>query len=136
MERHRRKDLEADGPGCSILDTRKRSWKAPDGSVVEKRPCILCQRKHSRYLLLNHLSRLNTLSSTYQIQNTGPTRNNWCQDYGLPLDLDSVPQIEYAFQPALAQQTIGLKLSRLGPIQLTPALILTFSLGLCWMSHN
>ncbi|KAK1572705.1 fungal-specific transcription factor domain-containing protein [Colletotrichum navitas] len=39
MDRHRQKDLEAGGPGCGTLDTRKRSWKAPDGSVVEKRPC-------------------------------------------------------------------------------------------------
>ncbi|KAF9877012.1 C2H2 finger domain transcription factor [Colletotrichum karsti] len=39
MDRHRQKDLEAGGPGCGVLDTRKRSWKAPDGSVVEKRPC-------------------------------------------------------------------------------------------------
>ncbi|GJC90633.1 nicotinate catabolism cluster-specific transcription factor [Colletotrichum liriopes] len=40
MDRHRQKDLEAGGPGCGTLDTRKRSWKAPDGSVVEKRPCL------------------------------------------------------------------------------------------------
>lgn len=39
MDRHRQKDLEAGGPGCGVLDTRKRSWKALDGSVVEKRPC-------------------------------------------------------------------------------------------------
>ncbi|GKT41128.1 nicotinate catabolism cluster-specific transcription factor [Colletotrichum spaethianum] len=39
MDRHRQKDLEAGGPGYGTLDTRKRSWKAPDGSVVEKRPC-------------------------------------------------------------------------------------------------
>ncbi|TEA11013.1 Nicotinate catabolism cluster-specific transcription factor [Colletotrichum sidae] len=39
MDRHRQKDLEAGGPGCGVLDTRKRSWKAPDGSVVDKRPC-------------------------------------------------------------------------------------------------
>ncbi|KAH7129488.1 fungal-specific transcription factor domain-containing protein [Dactylonectria estremocensis] len=39
MDRHRQKDLEAGGPGHGVLDTRKRSWKAPDGSVVEKRPC-------------------------------------------------------------------------------------------------
>ncbi|KAF6827141.1 hypothetical protein CMUS01_09123 [Colletotrichum musicola] len=39
MDRHRQKDLEAGGPGCGVLDTRKRAWKAPDGSVVEKRPC-------------------------------------------------------------------------------------------------
>ncbi|KAL3301856.1 C2H2 zinc finger protein [Colletotrichum asianum] len=39
MDRHRQKDLEAGGPGFGVLDTRKRSWKAPDGSVVEKRPC-------------------------------------------------------------------------------------------------
>ncbi|KAJ3539022.1 hypothetical protein NM208_g5662 [Fusarium decemcellulare] len=40
MDRHRQKDLEAGGPGCGVLDTRKRSWKAPDGSVVEKKPCL------------------------------------------------------------------------------------------------
>ncbi|KAL0943453.1 C2H2 finger domain transcription factor [Colletotrichum truncatum] len=39
MDRHRQKDFEAGGPGCGVLDTRKRSWKAPDGTVVEKRPC-------------------------------------------------------------------------------------------------
>lgn len=38
MNRHRQKDQEAGGPGCGTLDTRKRSWKAPDGSVVQKRP--------------------------------------------------------------------------------------------------
>ncbi|ROW03876.1 hypothetical protein VPNG_07236 [Cytospora leucostoma] len=38
MSRHRQKDLEAGGPGYGTLDTRKRSWKAPDGSVVQKRP--------------------------------------------------------------------------------------------------
>ncbi|KAL7764947.1 hypothetical protein ACKLNR_006092 [Fusarium oxysporum f. sp. zingiberi] len=39
MERHRQKDLEAGGTGFGVLDTRKRSWEAPDGTVVEKRPC-------------------------------------------------------------------------------------------------
>ena len=38
MNRHRQRDLEAGGPGCGTLDTRKRSWRAPDGSVVQKRP--------------------------------------------------------------------------------------------------
>lgn len=38
MNRHRQRDQEAGGPGCGTLDTRKRSWKAPDGSVVQKRP--------------------------------------------------------------------------------------------------
>ncbi|KAF7563752.1 hypothetical protein G7046_g400 [Stylonectria norvegica] len=36
MDRHREKDEEAGGKG--ILNTRKRSWKEFDGSVVEKRP--------------------------------------------------------------------------------------------------
>ncbi|KAK7224321.1 hypothetical protein V2G26_012324 [Clonostachys chloroleuca] len=40
MERHRQKDLEAGGPGCGTLDTRKRAWATPDGSVVQKRPCL------------------------------------------------------------------------------------------------
>ncbi|KAF4452201.1 hypothetical protein F53441_4940 [Fusarium austroafricanum] len=39
MERHRQKDIEAGGTGFGVLDTRKRSWEAPDGTVVEKRPC-------------------------------------------------------------------------------------------------
>ncbi|POS74781.1 hypothetical protein DHEL01_v206823 [Diaporthe helianthi] len=38
MNRHRQRDEEAGGPGFGTLDTRKRSWKAPDGSVVPKRP--------------------------------------------------------------------------------------------------
>lgn len=38
MNRHRQRDDEAGGPGFGNLDTRKRSWKAPDGSVVSKRP--------------------------------------------------------------------------------------------------
>lgn len=38
MNRHRQKDLEAGGEGCGVLDTRKRAWKAPDGSVAERRP--------------------------------------------------------------------------------------------------
>ncbi|KAH7014887.1 fungal-specific transcription factor domain-containing protein [Ilyonectria destructans] len=47
MDRHRQKDLEAGGPGCGTLDTRKRSWKAPDGSVVEKRPCTYSSQRRS-----------------------------------------------------------------------------------------
>ncbi|KAF4125872.1 Fungal specific transcription factor domain [Geosmithia morbida] len=39
MDRHRQKDLEAGGLGFGVLDTRKRAWKAPDGSIVDKRPC-------------------------------------------------------------------------------------------------
>lgn len=38
MNRHRQRDEEAGGPGFGTLDTRKRSWKAPDGTVVSKRP--------------------------------------------------------------------------------------------------
>ncbi|KAG8162530.1 hypothetical protein KVR01_008295 [Diaporthe batatas] len=38
MNRHRQRDEEAGGPGFGTLDTRKRSWKAADGSVVSKRP--------------------------------------------------------------------------------------------------
>lgn len=38
MHRHQQRDLEAGGPGRGRLDTRKRGWKGPDGSVVEKRP--------------------------------------------------------------------------------------------------
>lgn len=38
MNRHRQRDEEAGGPGFGTLDTRKRAWKAPDGSVVSKRP--------------------------------------------------------------------------------------------------
>lgn len=37
MKRHQQRDLEAGGPGHGSLDTRKRAWKAPDGTVVEKR---------------------------------------------------------------------------------------------------
>lgn len=40
MKRHQQRDLEAGGPGCGNLDTRKRAWKAPDGTVVEKRSRI------------------------------------------------------------------------------------------------
>ncbi|KAM5349671.1 hypothetical protein ACJ41O_006176 [Fusarium nematophilum] len=40
MDRHRQKDIEAGGPGCGVLSTRKRAWKAPDGSVVQKKPCL------------------------------------------------------------------------------------------------
>lgn len=38
MHRHQQRDLEAGGPGRGTLDTRKRAWKGPDGSVVDKRP--------------------------------------------------------------------------------------------------
>ncbi|KAI3394061.1 hypothetical protein diail_3280 [Diaporthe ilicicola] len=38
MSRHRQRDEEAGGPGFGRLDTRKRAWKAPDGTVVSKRP--------------------------------------------------------------------------------------------------
>lgn len=38
MNRHQQRDLDAGGPGRGTLDTRKRAWKGPDGSVVEKRP--------------------------------------------------------------------------------------------------
>lgn len=40
MSRHQQRDQEAGGPGCGTLDTRKRAWKGPDGSVVEKRPRV------------------------------------------------------------------------------------------------
>lgn len=40
MKRHQQRDAEAGGPGCGNLDTRKRAWKAPDGTVVEKRSRI------------------------------------------------------------------------------------------------
>lgn len=40
MKRHQQRDVEAGGPGCGNLDTRKRAWKAPDGAVVEKRSRI------------------------------------------------------------------------------------------------
>ncbi|KAF4955475.1 hypothetical protein FSARC_11842 [Fusarium sarcochroum] len=48
MERHRQKDIEAGGTGFGILDTRKRSWEAPDGSVVEKRPCRSAQARNNQ----------------------------------------------------------------------------------------
>lgn len=38
IHRHQQRDAEAGGPGHGILDTRKRAWKGPDGSVVDKRP--------------------------------------------------------------------------------------------------
>lgn len=38
MNRHRQRDLEAGGLGCGVLDTRKRAWKCPDGSIADKRP--------------------------------------------------------------------------------------------------
>lgn len=37
MKRHQQRDMEAGGPGCGTLDTRKRAWKSSDGHVVEKR---------------------------------------------------------------------------------------------------
>ncbi|RJE25464.1 hypothetical protein PHISCL_02220 [Aspergillus sclerotialis] len=118
MERHRRKDIEAGGPGCGILDTRKRSWKAPDGSVVEKRPCIRCQpeaqqvpspesSEPSEHLERHvpdtehwaHEEQLGSELRGQQPGDLGPPGHN-----DLPLHLDTVPQIEYAFQPELAQQ--------------------------------
>ncbi|KAK0385403.1 hypothetical protein NLU13_7879 [Sarocladium strictum] len=38
MERHQQKDIEAGGPGCGVLDTRKRAWQAPDGTIKETKP--------------------------------------------------------------------------------------------------
>ncbi|OAA60279.1 Transcription factor [Niveomyces insectorum RCEF 264] len=40
LQRHRQRDEEAGGEGHGVLNTRKRSWKAFDGSVVEKRPAL------------------------------------------------------------------------------------------------
>ncbi|GKU14753.1 unnamed protein product [Fusarium langsethiae] len=53
MERHRQKDIEAGGTGFGILDTRKRAWRAPDGSVVEKRPCRSPQARNNQALEKN-----------------------------------------------------------------------------------
>ncbi|KAG5654912.1 hypothetical protein KAF25_010957 [Fusarium avenaceum] len=55
MERHRQKDIEAGGTGFGILDTRKRAWEAPDGSVVEKRPCRSAQTRNNQALEKNTL---------------------------------------------------------------------------------
>jgi hypothetical protein len=38
LNRHRQRDEEAGSEGRGVLNTRKRSWKAPDGRVVPKRP--------------------------------------------------------------------------------------------------
>ncbi|KAH8895653.1 hypothetical protein GQ53DRAFT_792267 [Thozetella sp. PMI_491] len=50
MNRHRQKDQEAGGEGYGVLDTRKRAWKAPDGTLVEKRPHPSDRAKASRGL--------------------------------------------------------------------------------------
>ncbi|KAK6088033.1 hypothetical protein SCUP234_01099 [Seiridium cupressi] len=44
LNRHRQKDEEAGGEGYGILNTRKRAWKAPDGSVVPKKPSVTAQQ--------------------------------------------------------------------------------------------
>ncbi|KAI1860064.1 hypothetical protein JX265_009988 [Neoarthrinium moseri] len=40
LNRHRQRDEEAGGAGHGVLNTRKRLWKAPDGSVVQNRPLV------------------------------------------------------------------------------------------------
>lgn len=47
LSRHRQKDAEAGAEGSGVLNTRKRSWKASDGSVVAKRPTPAPQRNSS-----------------------------------------------------------------------------------------
>ncbi|KAI4594185.1 hypothetical protein KJ359_008460 [Pestalotiopsis sp. 9143b] len=44
LNRHRQKDEEAGGEGSGVLNTRKRSWKAPDGTVVAKKPSVSDQQ--------------------------------------------------------------------------------------------
>lgn len=119
MERHRRKDTEAGGPGCGVLDTRKRSWKAADGSVVEKRPCIRCQPEAQQ------IPSPESSEQSEHLDQCARDTENWVQEHqpgpelhcqqpadlgppdhnnSPPFDLDPVPQFEYPFQPALAQQ--------------------------------
>ncbi|KAH6638408.1 fungal-specific transcription factor domain-containing protein [Boeremia exigua] len=40
MARHKQKDDEAGAEGCGILNTRKRMWKGPDGTIVTKKPTL------------------------------------------------------------------------------------------------
>ncbi|CAK7269934.1 hypothetical protein SEPCBS57363_003848 [Sporothrix epigloea] len=38
LERHRLRDIEVGAEGSGVLNTRKRSWKALDGTLVQKKP--------------------------------------------------------------------------------------------------
>ncbi|CAK7268174.1 hypothetical protein SEPCBS119000_002928 [Sporothrix epigloea] len=38
LQRHRLRDQEVGGVGAGVLNTRKRSWKALDGTLVQKKP--------------------------------------------------------------------------------------------------
>ena len=38
MARHQQKDEEAGGDGLGVIETRKKSWKDANGSIVSKRP--------------------------------------------------------------------------------------------------
>ncbi|CAK7215361.1 hypothetical protein SBRCBS47491_002458 [Sporothrix bragantina] len=40
LQRHRQRDLEVGAAGSGVLNTRKRAWKALDGTVVQKKPSL------------------------------------------------------------------------------------------------
>ncbi|CAK7219044.1 hypothetical protein SCUCBS95973_003691 [Sporothrix curviconia] len=40
LQRHRQRDLEVGAAGSGVLNTRKRAWKALDGTVVQKKPAL------------------------------------------------------------------------------------------------
>lgn len=106
MDRHLQKDLEAGGPGCGVLDTRKRSWKAPDGSVVEKRP-----RTHidPETQVPSPESEPSVPETVYWTQGSHPQSDlHWPQpQFGLEgnaaLGFEPVSQIEYDIGASLTQ---------------------------------
>lgn len=106
MDRHLQKDLEAGGPGCGVLDTRKRSWKAPDGSVVEKRP-----RTHIRpdTQVPSPESEPSVPETGYWNQESHPQSGlHWAQpQFGLEgnagLSFEPLSQIEYDLGAPLTQ---------------------------------
>ncbi|KAI8711589.1 C2H2-type domain-containing protein [Fusarium sp. LHS14.1] len=124
MDRHVQKDLEAGGPGCGVLDTRKRSWKAPDGSVVEKRPCFRPETQQipspeseppesSGEQQDQQQSAIEYWAQDSDHPGDNGEHSDWPQpgDLGLevhncePLGLQSVSQLDYSFQAStLAQQ--------------------------------
>lgn len=124
MDRHVQKDLEAGGPGCGVLDTRKRSWKAPDGSVVEKRPCFRSEAQQipspeseppesSGEQQDQQQSAIEYWAQDSDHPGDNGEHSDWPQpgDLGLevqncePLGLQSVSQLDYSFQAStLAEQ--------------------------------
>ncbi|KAH6654047.1 fungal-specific transcription factor domain-containing protein [Truncatella angustata] len=70
LNRHRQKDAEAGGEGAGVLNTRKRSWRAPDGSVVPKKPATESEQPPTEQAA--HQNRSGTTSFAQDSYTEGP----------------------------------------------------------------